>query len=135
MFEEAKAAAASWIKEPQIEMRSAVSTVTFSVITKILFGRDNALDRKLLYCAPDGSTQRLSIYKMFGIATREAMGAASKPINLLFPILARLNVDGENRRITKNLNTLKEALGQFVKESMDNESVGKQLFSSYASEQ
>ena len=57
MFEEATTAAATWTTQPQVELKSAISDITFSVISKILFGKDLDLERTYPYLCKDRSTK------------------------------------------------------------------------------
>ena len=124
-----------WARDGEVELLSAATSLTFTVITRIIFGNDIRLDQEYDYHCPDGTVQRVSLKDLFMKTVQEVQLSGFRPINLVFPFIRRNHFGAENRRIYRNIESTKEGFRQFLKATKDTESIYKQIESLYTDQE
>ena len=117
-------ASEEWQVGQWINFTNEMTSITFDVITKILFGRDirskiGCID----YVKMNGEVVKLDLMHYFHELVEDLEGTSFKLINRVLPFLQKYNLTTEHKSLDTNLNTLWSVLEQFLQESQDKESV------------
>lgn len=117
-------ASEKWKVGEWVNFSHEVTSITFDVITMILFGRDIRTKVGLIeYTKRTGEVIRLDLMNYFHELVEDLEVSSFRLVNRIFPFLAKYQLTAEHRALEKNLDTLWNVLEQFFKESEDKESV------------
>ena len=121
-----------WVKSGEIEFPPAASDLTFSVITRVIFGTDLQLERSFSYEDKAGAIHAVTLHEMLVSCVRDAARATLSPLNLLSTVFERLNVGSETRRCKRNNARLHSGICEVLKKDEGaGDSVFKQIKDSY----
>ena len=124
MLETLDKAAENWRVGEWLNFSHEMTSITFDVITKILFGRDIRSKIGLIdYVKMNGEVVKLDLMHYFHEMVEDLEGSSFKLINRVLPFLAKYKLTTEHKALDINLQTLWSVLGKFLEESEDKESV------------
>jgi len=111
-----------------INMSEHANTVSFEIISEILYGCDirDKLE-KVNYTKRDGTTEIVNLYQCLMKISHDCSFAALNPLNVMFPWLVHYSIGAENKRNTKNSDEFERVIRDICAKSQDSNSVYNQV--------
>lgn len=108
----------------QIDFTEASKKISFSIISKILFGTDiDSLIEDLDYINRDGTTSKLALDVFFSTVIRSLTENYINPITAFFPFLNRYSLCKPFSTDVKNIDTFRNSIKEFFKRTKDETSL------------
>ena len=125
----------NWIrdvkKNESINLTVEIQKITFTIMSKILFGSDIENMESILYQSPyDGTKNHISFMECFFALSKDLFDSYLSVKGRLFPILIKFNLIEPYKSNKVNKETFMKSLDEFLAKSKDSESVYRQIFDS-----